>query len=558
MRADMKFPYSRDVSMFESLLNTLPLFIVAVDREGKVVWLSRKASDITGFETTQARGERWFDEELITQMLEYADDVGVEAVKKNVSNQVLPLARGGEELVSGWFLPVMDAAADAVVLVFVSSSICELHASVRDICITGHDELTGLAGRNMAYEQLKHSMAKAKRRQGKVGVIFLDVDDFKRINDMHGHAAGDRVLRTVAERLLGAVRESDIVARIGGDEFLIILNEIDGVMDCEVVAEKIIDVFSRAIDVGGGFVLATTSMGVSIYPGDGSTCDEVVSNADTAMYYAKKSGKNKFHYFTGEDNRAIQRRLSLESMLRDAVRENSFVVMYQPIVEAESGRVRQLEALVRWERGNDMVLPSEFLADAEESGIIVPIGEDVMHKACRDAVGWSALSGEDISVTVNVSLRQWMSGGIPGLVNEVLQESGIEPSCLQLELTESSLFHKYDFICEQLKKLRDLGVMLSLDNFGVGYSSLSCIEEVPLTTVKIDGIKVHELTNKGAGLAFCEAVTAMTHSYSKKVVAEKVESSRQLRKLQDIGVDYVQGSYISNPLRREAVDYIFS
>jgi diguanylate cyclase (GGDEF)-like protein len=543
-----------DERLFEWCLNEVPLLLVILDNRGRVVWINRKAVELTGFDNRTAQGEVWFDQSAVAAMYEeaYSDQE-----KPRITNLVIPAKEGSDRVVSGKLMPVGSYGSSMDHVVFVASSVCE-GADDDEACLTGYDELTGLAGRAMAYEQIKHAMAKAKRKNTRVGVIFLDVDDFKKINDTLGHAAGDAVLSVVASRLQNSIRESDTVARIGGDEFLVILNEIEGAIDCEVVAEKVVELFSLPVDVDGESVSVTTSMGISIYPWDGVTRENLVANADAAMYYAKSSGKNRFHFFTNEINTTIQNRLTLESRLRDAVKAESFAVLFQPIVEAGTGKVVGVESLVRWVDEGKLVSPSEFLSVAEDSGLILPIGEEVMRVACRDAVAWSRTAGEEISVTVNLSLRQLLSGHMPMLVRSVIEESGIEPGNLLLELTELSLLYKFDYMREQLSLLHEMGVRLSLDDFGVGYSSLSCIDNIPLSTVKIDGSRVHGLSRKGSGLAFCDAVTSMTHSFSKKVVAEAVESSRQLRYLRGIGVDYVQGSYISEPLHRDAVSHIFS
>lgn len=543
--------------LYESCLSEVPLLVVIIDKHGTVVWINRKVRELTGLDNFTAAGKEWADRDTVAAFAaDAAQDQGTQNRTRELS-LLIPSDKGSEKIIHGKLFHFGGLSGDAVNLVFIASSICEGRHDECGAFATTHDALTDLPGRTMAHDQIKQSMAKAKRTGTRAGIIFLDVDDFKTINDTLGHAAGDIVLQTVARRLQDSVRESDTVARIGGDEFIIILNEIDSEIDCETVAEKIIELFSSPINISGESIAVTTSMGISLYPGDGDTRDSLIANADAAMYYAKNSGKNKFRFFTNEINKTIQSRLGLESRLRKSIKDDKFVVVYQPVVESATGKVSGVEALVRWEDAGRLIEPMEFLSVAEDSGLILPIGETVMRTACKDAVYWAAQAGKNVSVTVNVSLRQLMSGRIPALVMDIISETGIKPCCLQIELTEKSLLYKFDYIYKQLSLLHEIGVEISLDDFGVGYCSLSCIDKAPLNTIKIDGSRVHNLVRNGGGFAFCEAVTFMSHSFSKKVIAEEVENSIQLHCLRGIGVDYVQGTYISKPLRRDTISHIF-
>lgn len=536
-------------ALYKDCLDELPSLIVLLDEQGRVRWLNRRAVAVTGYQREELIGRAWHDtvspastrgasRALFARMLSGAEDA-------NSHTQTIVDRSGGESSMAIRMSLIGTADESSSTVMLLGQSLPEEEA---EVC-HGYDDLTGLPGRAMALDQLRRALATAKRKSTRVGIIFLDVDEFKTINDTIGHHGGDVVLQTVARRLQESVRQSDVVARLGGDEFLVILQEIEDEVDCEVVAEKVLEVFSSPVNLEGESLAVTTSMGITLYPDDGDNDNSLIAKADMAMYRSKQQGKNKYRFFTAELDRSIQRRLSLEAQLRGALQEERFVLRYQPIVDTAQGVVVGCEALMRWDRGDEgLAHPDAFIAVAEDSGLIVPMGERVLALACNDAVTWSREHRETLRITVNVSARQLLAGDLPGMVRRIIDESKIDPGQLEIELTESMLLYRYQHVLQQLKVLHELGVRLSLDDFGVGYSSLACLQQPLLDTVKIDGSRLHQLAPRSEQHAFCAAVTSLAHQLQRKVVAEGVETGCQLRHLQGIGVDYVQGRHLVKPL----------
>jgi diguanylate cyclase (GGDEF)-like protein len=413
-----------------------------------------------------------------------------------------------------------------------------------------YDALTALPNRLYFKDQLARRFAQAQREPQPFALLFIDLDNFKSINDSLGHGAGDEVLRQTAERLKRCVRETDTLTRLGGDEFTIILPQIRSTRDPESVAEHLLEVLAEPFRVDGDEHFLNASIGIALYPADGKSAEDLLRNADTAMYRAKEGGRGRFVYFEERMNVAALARVSLERELRRAIDRNEFSLWYQPQLDLRTGAVSGAEALLRWdspEHGQRM--PSDFIALAEETGLIEPIGEWVLREACRQYVAWQEEGIRLPHLAVNVSARQFRQKGLVAKVRSIIEEAGIAPHCLELEITESLLIEANNGIAAMFDELQALGVTLALDDFGTGYSSLGYLKRFPMRTVKIDRSFVMDLTadDDGAG-AIAAAIVAMAHALQKRVVAEGVETERQAALLTRLGCDHIQGYHYSHPL----------
>lgn len=412
-----------------------------------------------------------------------------------------------------------------------------------------HDALTDLPNRTLFRDRLTHAMAQADRYQQKLAVMFLDLDRFKAINDTLGHNVGDQLLRQAADRLRKCVRECDTVARLGGDEFTVIVEDVGDRDTAAVVAQKIIDAFSQAFHLGGHEVFVTPSVGITLYPDDGEHLDNLLRNADAAMYRAKEYGRNNYQFYTPEMNVRARERLLLENALRRALLREEFVLHYQPRVDLRSGRVIGAEALLRWRHPElGLVPPREFVPILEETGLIIPVGEWVLREACRQNRAWQDLGLPPVRMAVNLSARQFMQRDLAGLVDLVLAETGLDAAYLELEITEQVLLEHTAGNAATLERLRALGVHIAIDDFGTGYSSLSYLKRLPIHTLKIDQSFVRDITLDSDGAAIVSAIIAMACNLRLNVLAEGVETEAQLSFLRAQGCNEIQGYSFSYPL----------
>jgi diguanylate cyclase (GGDEF)-like protein len=416
-----------------------------------------------------------------------------------------------------------------------------------------YDQLTGLANRLLFTDRLIQAGEHAKRHQRQTGVLFLDLDRFKFINDTLGHPAGDLLLRAVSERLLGCVRRQDTVARLGSDEFTIVLESVHGPQDAASVAQKILHAMTEPFWLAQHEVHVTTSIGIAMLPSDDEDVDDLIRKADTAMYHAKEQGRNNYQFFTAEMNATVSAKLSLENKLRHAMNGQELVVYYQPVVELCTGRITGAEALLRWRDPDtqNLVLPSQFIPLAEETGLIVPLGEWVLRTACQQNKDWQDAGLSPLRVSVNLSARQLRQQGFTATVARILCETWLDSSSLALEITETMLMQNMDAAVAALRELDAMGICLSMDDFGTGYSSLAYLKRLPIDILKIDRSFVRDIGSHDGNGAIPEAIIAMAHSLGLKVVAEGVETTQQLAFLRERRCDAMQGFYVSAPVPAE-------
>jgi diguanylate cyclase (GGDEF)-like protein len=413
-----------------------------------------------------------------------------------------------------------------------------------------YDTLTGLPARALFRDRLAHAMAKAERNGKMMALMFLDLDRFKVINDTLGHGIGDALLKNVAQRLTECVRDEDTVARLGGDEFTVILEQIGNVTDASIVAKKIIDSIALPMFLNSHEVFVTASIGIAVYPLDNVEIDELIKNADSAMYRAKEDGKNSFEFYTKEMNSRTLEHMTMENELRHAMERNEFVLHYQPKVDMKTGHILSMEALLRWEHpSRGTVPPDEFIPFLEESGMITPVGEWVLRTACAQNKVWQNDGFDLMRVAVNLSARQFQQNDIVKCVSDVLRETGLNANFLELEVTESMLMKNPESAIKALQEIKAMGVVrINIDDFGTGYSSLSYLKRFPISTVKIDRSFVNGIPDNDEDIAITRAVIAMAHSLKLNVVAEGVENIKQHAFLLKEKCDEIQGYFFSKPL----------
>ena len=417
-----------------------------------------------------------------------------------------------------------------------------------------YDDLTRLPNRTLLKDRLARALAGARRHQRRVALLFLDLDRFKDINDSLGHSVGDLLLQEVAERLKTRGREQDTVARLGGDEFLIMLTDVKDVPDAAVAAERLMDAMTAEFVVQGHSLSIGCSVGISIFPEHGADCDTLIKNADAAMYSAKESGRNNFCFFTEDMNAQAVERLTLESSLRLALAKEQLFLMYQPQVNIATGEITGLEALLRWQRpGLGLVAPDKFIRIAENSGLIVPIGEWVLRTACAQAQKWQDEGLPAVTVAVNVSAVQFRQEDFCALVRRVLNETGLAPKYLELELTESLLLANADLRLSVVQELKAMGLTLAIDDFGTGYSSFSYLRQFQVSRLKIDRSFIRDVAVNPDDAAITAAIISMAKSLRLKVIAEGVEDEAQISFLRAHHCDEIQGYYFCRPL---AVDKV--
>ena len=412
-----------------------------------------------------------------------------------------------------------------------------------------HDALTNLPNRLLVSDRMEQAIGQARRYDKRVALLFLDLDNFKTINDSLGHAAGDELLKEVALRLQDSVRDMDTVSRQGGDEFLMALSDVDDLAAVSAVANKVQARLAQPFNLKGMQIVTSISIGIALFPEDGDDFETLLKHADMAMYQAKAAGRNGFCFFDAQMNAVTRERLSLELDLRQALLRDEFVLHYQPIVDLHSGRLLAAEALIRWqhpERG--MIAPDTFISVAEQSGLIVEIGEWVLNEACRQMMLWQAAGLPRFVVSVNLSAVQFRRGNLEALIGSALSRFGLNPSCLELELTESILLQDSAAFIDMLYRLKALGVKLSIDDFGTGYSNLAYLQRFRVDKLKIDQSFVRKLLGNAQDQAIVTAIIQMARSLNLLTTAEGIEDEAIRRLLAELGCDQGQGYLFARPL----------
>ncbi|VAX07065.1 diguanylate cyclase/phosphodiesterase (GGDEF & EAL domains) with PAS/PAC sensor(s) [hydrothermal vent metagenome] len=415
-----------------------------------------------------------------------------------------------------------------------------------------HDALTELPNRLLFNDRLQVALAQARRTDEQLAIMFIDLDRFKNINDSLGHSVGDQLLQGMAQRLLDCTRDEDTVARMGGDEFTVMLPRIRLLGDVDQVARKVLDGLSKPLRVEGHELVVTASIGISLYPDDGKQAEALMKNADSAMYSAKEQGKNKYQFYSADMNASAMEHFTLETQLRHALEHEEFVLHYQPQVEINSGRLIGFEVLVRWQHPElGLVLPGKFITLLEETGLIVPVGEWILNQACRQNHAWREAGLAPVRVAVNFSSHQFREVPVSQVVAQALKDSDLSADGLEVEITEGVLMDDIEQSCETLQQLRDMGVAIAIDDFGTGYSSLSYLKQFPVDMLKIDLSFVRDITCNPQDMEIVTSIIAMAHGLELGVIAEGVETEEQLQLLSELGCDQIQGYLTGRPLASE-------
>lgn len=415
-----------------------------------------------------------------------------------------------------------------------------------------HDTLTGLPNRALLMDRLEFILAAARRRANFVAILFIDLDNFKTVNDSLGHAAGDALLRVIASRIEDALRGADVVSRLGGDEFLVVLPELDHEQDAVQVAEKLIEAVSEQVPLEGQALTVSPSIGISLFPRDGTTVEALIKNADAAMYLAKERGRSNYQFFNESLSKAAFHALTIETRLREAIRREQFLLHYQPQVRADTGALTGIEALIRWpQEDGTMIPPNEFIPIAEQRGLIMPIGAWVLRQACRQNRMWHLSGLPKVSVAVNLSAIQFKLKNLVSQVEQVLAETGLEPEYLEFELTESMLLQDTAAIAKTLEGLKALGVKIAIDDFGTGHSSLMHLKRFPIDKLKIDRTFVHDIPGDPDDVAITAAIIDLARNMGITSIAEGVEKPEQLAFLRARGCEEMQGFLVSEAMPAE-------
>ncbi|WP_415898144.1 EAL domain-containing protein [Neptuniibacter sp. QD57_21] len=446
--------------------------------------------------------------------------------------------------------PVYDAEGKTKHYLAVKQDITQQKAQEEKILHQAHfDSLTNLPNRFLSLNRLETMLLEARRKKHSVAVLFLDMDDFKKVNDTLGHATGDKILIEAAKRLEQSVRETDTVGRLGGDEFIVLLNHLESAEQAQPIAQNLVSQFRKALNVDGREIMLTMSVGISVYPSDGTDPAELLRNADSAMYHSKAQGRNSYHYFTEEMNIGAERRLLLEEQLHNALDRKELHVLYQPVIDLKTQQIVGAEALLRWNSptlGN--IPPSEFIPVAENTGLIVNIGKFVLKEAMHQSSHWIKTLLPQFHIAINLSPRQFRDPQLIDYITEQMTTHQILGSNLELEITEGVLMAQHADIDEAIAKLNEQGVSISMDDFGTGYSSLSYLRSYPFDTLKIDRSFISDISVDPADLELVYATIDMAHGLGLKVIAEGVETQEQMNLLQNKHCDMAQGYYFSKPV----------
>ncbi len=538
-------------------LNSIGDAVLTTDLHGNVSYLNLVAETMTGWSREDAFGRPLIEVFRIVDgtTREAVENPAQRAIEEDKTvglarNSVLIRRDGFESAIEDSSAPIHNRDGRVVGAVLVFHDVSESRfMALKMTHQAQHDFLTGLPNRPLLTERLSQAIGQARRHRKQVALLFLDLDHFKHINDSLGHAIGDQLLQSVAARLTAGVRTTDTVCRQGGDEFVVLLAEIEHPQDAASVAEKLLAAFATAHVVGEHELHVTLSIGISVYPGDSVNADTVMQNADTAMYHAKTSGRNNYQFFRADMNTRAVRRLFVESNLRRALRQGEFVLHYQPQIDLASGAMTGCEALIRWQDPDlGLVAPGQFVPVAEECGLIVPIGRWVLREACRQVRAWLDAGLGAAPVSVNVSAVEFRHKSFVEGVALILGETGLAPRYLELELTESILMHDTEASASALEALKAMGVRLAIDDFGTGYSSLSYLKRFPIDTLKIDQSFVRDIAVNPDGATIVGAVIAMGRSLKQRVIAEGIETQEQLDFLRARQCVEGQGFLLGHPL----------
>jgi len=538
-------------------LNSIGDAVICTNISGNITFLNLVAEKMTGWSLQEATGQRMGDVLRIVDgtsrqptpdPMEMA--VGQDRTLHLPPNCILLRRDGFEIPIEDCVAPIHDRSGQATGAVIVFHDVSSARAMTQQmIHLAEHDSLTGLPNRILLNDRVGQAIALALRYHKELAILFLDLDGFKHVNDSLGHPIGDKLLQSIGRRLVDCVRASDTVSRQGGDEFVVLLSEIERPEDAAILARRMLQEVTQAHSIDNHDLHVTASIGVSVYPDDGLDAETLIKNADTAMYQAKENGRQSYQFFKPAMNvRAVERQ-SIEESLRRALERQEFALQYQPKINLRTGEITGAEALLRWTHPiRGPVSPAQFIPVAEDCGLILPIGNWVLREACKQARVWVEAGLPMSTMAVNISSMEFRDNDFLDTVFEVLSETGLDPRSLELELTESVLMKRAESAASVLKTLRARGVQIAVDDFGTGYSSLSYLRKFPIDALKIDQSFVRQISSAGEDTTIVTAVISMGRSLKLRVVAEGVETREELEFLQAHQCDEAQGYYFSRPV----------
>ncbi|MGE4578072.1 MAG: EAL domain-containing protein [Desulfuromonadales bacterium] len=548
---------------YRSLYDNAPVMLHSIDTHGRLLTVSKFWLETLGYHPSEVLGHKLTDfmTQTSRQMAEQTifpkffrtgsvKYIPYQFVKKNGDIVEVLLSAIGDRNTQGHIERSLAVAIDVTE---------HRQAELEVKKLAYYDTLTELPNRTLFHDRLGQALAHARRNNARVEVLFLDLDRFKVINDTLGHAVGDEFLKIIAQRLRDCMRQGDTVARLGGDEFVIVLSSSNGDQDGAAFAERILETLAQPVKLAGGELCTTASIGISIYPLDGEDIDTLLRNADIAMYAAKEHGRNNYQFFSDEMNTRVVEKLGIETNLRRALDRGELFLTYQPQIDIESGTIIGVESLLRWNHPQEgLISPEKFIPIAEETGLINPIGEWALRTACRQAREWQIAGYAPVRMAVNLSARQFKQLGIIDLLDRILEETGLDPKWLELELTESLIM---DNTVETIMTLTDIkvrGIHLAIDDFGTGYSSLAYLKNFPIDRIKIAQEFIHSVNDDADSRAIVEAIIAMSHSLQLNVLAEGVENLPQLEFLTARQCHEMQGFYFSPPCTAAEMGDLFA
>ena len=551
----------------EIALNSIGDAVICTDLAGNVNYLNIAAEKLTGWSRDQAHGHpicdvfkiingttRKAERDTVQRVLQYNHTIGLPP------DTVLIQRDGGEVPIEDSAAPINDWSGRPTGVVVVFHDVTAAQSMTKKMAyLAQHDFLTKLPNRMMINDRIDQAIAIARRNETQLAVLFLDLDNFKHINDSLGHAIGDLLLQSVAGRLMTCVRDSDTVSRQGGDEFVILLAESECEVSTASTVSKILHVLANPHRLPKCELHITTSIGVSVYPSDGTDAETLIKSADTAMYHAKQQGRNNYQFFRADMNLRAVERQKIEAHLRTALEKCEFMLHYQPKINLNTGLITGAEALIRWNNADlGMVMPARFISVAEDSGLIVPIGRWVLREACLQAKRWLDAGHAPMVIAVNISAVEFRQKDFFEGVRAILQDTGMDAHQLELEITESVLMRDAQISIAVLHDLKAMGIKLAIDDFGTGFSSLSYLEQFPLDVLKIDQSFVRDIMNNGSNRVIINAVIGMGNSLQLRVVAEGIETQCQLDYLQTQSCQEGQGFFLSHPLTVDQFNHALS
>lgn len=534
----------------EQLYRVIPSAIFTVDENRRITSFNNKAEEITGYAAEEIIGKKC----SIFAINTCTKSCGLysRSVTKPIVGKECTIKRkdGEERVISKSADLVRDASGNVIGGVETFEDVTQ-QKQVAEMLnyIAYYDALTGLPNRVLFHDRFAMAITQADRSGEILALVFLDLDNFKTINDTLGHSVGDQLLHAVAARLKSSLRKSDTIARLGGDEFTVLLPQLKGAQDAGRITQKLINALKPPFSFGGREFHITASAGIALYPNDGDSASTLLRNADMALYRAKDHGKDNYQFYKPDMGDRAYERLALESSIRKALERQEFVLYYQPIVSVESGKIVAMEALLRWQHpDHGLLYPGGFISVLEETGLIASVGEWVLNAACNQARAWQDKGLVPIRMAVNLSPRQFQQQSLVDMVARVLSRSGLRPGYLELEITENAVMKDAETAVSMCRSLKNMGIHISVDDFATGYSSLSFLKRFPADIIKIDQSFISDITTSASDAEIAKAIITLAHSLGMKAIAEGVETTEQLEFLRALTCDEIQGHVFSRPL----------